>query len=474
MRDQSTPLAELAYGDRGVAASLHLSYTHLTPDQQRMFRLAGLVPGNDLDAYAGAALVEQTVPEARKLLEDLVDANLLHQQHPDRYRAHDLVRDYARYLTDTEETPDGKRLAVGRLLDFYRRGAYQANGQITTRPAPFVLPDDNAPALPVVSDRAAALAWFERERANLIGAVRLAASTGWPEYAWQITSRLWYFLDLRWYTDDWIATQRVAIDATQASGDRNAEGIARYSLGIAYRRSGRYRESVDELRHVREIGAELGDERRQADALNSMGAAYMHSANYAEAHESLREARRLYHRIGDHDGETMVILNLGEGAMRTGDYGAAAELGREAVDRSLRTGAAHLRVDALLTLAEVHFQTGEPETALGLYRDAARLALEIGNPGLEALAVNGIARLTSAAGDLGAAVECHERALAQLRQLGDLAGQAEVHLGMGDSYRVHAAIPEAARHYRQALALARRIRYRHLETRADACLEAIT
>ena len=205
-----------------------------------------------------------------------------------------------------------------------------------------------------------------------------------------------------------------------------------------------------------------------------MGAAYMHSANYAEAHESLREARRLYHRIGDHDGETMVILNLGEGAMRTGDYGAAAELGREAVDRSLRTGAAHLRVDALLTLAEVRFQTGEPETALGLYLDAARLALEIGNPGLEALAVNGIARLTSAAGDLGAAVECHERALAQLRQLGDLAGQAEVHLGMGDSYRVHAAIPEAAQHYRQALALARRIRYRHLETRADACLEAIT
>lgn len=474
LRDQSTPLAELAYGDRGVAASLHLSYTHLTADQQRMFRLSGLVPGNDLDAYAGAALVERTVPEARKLLEDLVDANLLHQQHPDRYRAHDLVRDYARTLTDLEETPASKRAAIGRLLDFYRRGAYLANGRITTRPAPFDLPDDDrAPALPEVPDRAGALAWFDQERANLVGAVRLAAATDWPEHAWQITSRLWYFLDLRWYTDDWIATQRVAIDATQASGDRNAEGIARYSLGIAYRRSGRYRESIDELRHVRDIGAELGDERRQADALNSMGVAYMHCAEYAEAYDSLRRAKELYHRIGDHDGETMVTLNLGERAMLTGEYDVAAELGREAADRALLTGADHMRVDALLTLAEVRFQTGEPEAALGLYRDAAALALEIGNPGLEALAVNGIARLTSASGDLPSALECHQRALAQLRQLGDLAGQAEVFLGMGDSYRAHAALPEAERHYRQALVLARQIRYRHLETRADACLAAL-
>ncbi|MBM7790972.1 AfsR/SARP family transcriptional regulator [Tenggerimyces flavus] len=474
LRDQSTPLAELAYGDRGVAASLHLSYTHLSPDQQRMFRLSGLVPGNDLDAYAGAALVERKVPEARKLLEDLVDANLLHQQHPDRYRAHDLVRDYARHLTDAEETPDGKRHAFGRLLDFYRRGAYLANGRITTRPAPFDLPDDDrAPTLPDVRDRAGALAWFDQERANLIGAVRLAATAGWPEYAWQITSRLWYFLDLRWYTDDWIATQRVAIGATQASGDLNAESIARYSLGIAYRRSGRYRESIDELRHVRALGAELGNERRQADALNSLGAAYMHIADYAEAHESLRQARALYHRIGDDDGETMVILNLGERAMRTGEYAAAAELGCEAVDRSLRTGAAHLRVDALLTLAEVRFQTGEPKAALAHYRDAATLALEIGNPGLEARAVNGIARLTSAAGDLAGAVAGHLRALAQLRELGDLAGQAEVCLGMGDSYRAHSATPEAEQHYRQALALARQIRYRHLETRAEACLAAL-
>jgi hypothetical protein len=45
LRQQNGRLTELAIGDRGVAAAFALSYRRLSPDQQRLFRLLGLVPG---------------------------------------------------------------------------------------------------------------------------------------------------------------------------------------------------------------------------------------------------------------------------------------------------------------------------------------------------------------------------------------------------------------------------------------------
>jgi DNA-binding SARP family transcriptional activator/tetratricopeptide (TPR) repeat protein len=474
LREQSTPLAELADGNRGVAASIHLSYAQLTPDHRRMFRLAGLVPGQDFDVYAGAALVERTVGEARRLLEDLVDANLLQQHRPDRYRAHDLVRGYARHMADIEDGSDGRRRAIGRLLDYYRRAAFLANGRITTRPAPFDLPaNDTVAAVPELSDRSAAMAWLKRERTNLVAAVQLAANANWPAHAWQIASRLWYFLDLQGYFDDWIGSQRLAVAAAMSSGDRDGEGIARYSLGIAYRRSGRYSEAVDELRRTYDLGREAGSDRRQADALNSLGCVHLLRAEYTKAIETLGQARDLYHRIGDGGGETGVTLNLGIVALHMADYERAGELCQTAIERSLLTGADHNRTDALLTLADVRSHTGEPQAALRLYREAADLAREIDNPGFEARAVNGIARVTAAAGDLAQALDGHQQALTQFRRLGDRSGQAEVHLAFGDSYRAHAATSSAVHHYRQALTLARQIDDRLYEAQAVARLAAL-
>lgn len=58
-------------------------------------------------------------------------------------------------------------------------------------------------------------------------------------------------------------------------------------------------------------------------------------------------------------------------------------------------------------------------------------------------------------------------------RLGDLLDQAEAHLGLGDSYRAHAVISDAVRHYRQALKLAQQIDDRQFEVQAVARLAAI-
>lgn len=122
LRGRGWPLAELEADDAGVAAALAPSYDHLDPAARRLFRLLGLHPGPDFDAPAAAALAAVTVPEAERLLEDLVDDHLLRQSTAGRYRFHALVRRHAHTAALAEEPESGRRAALRRMVDFSRRG----------------------------------------------------------------------------------------------------------------------------------------------------------------------------------------------------------------------------------------------------------------------------------------------------------------------------------------------------------------
>ena len=82
LRDQQYRLVELEAGQRSVAAALDLSYQDLDANQRRTYRLLGLHPGRDIDPYAAAALLDTTLREAGRVLEQLLEAHLL--QEPPR------------------------------------------------------------------------------------------------------------------------------------------------------------------------------------------------------------------------------------------------------------------------------------------------------------------------------------------------------------------------------------------------------
>ncbi len=62
-----------------VRAVFSWSYQHLDPDAACAFRLLGLHPGQDLDAHAAAALGDHDLPRARRLLDVLARAHLVHE-----------------------------------------------------------------------------------------------------------------------------------------------------------------------------------------------------------------------------------------------------------------------------------------------------------------------------------------------------------------------------------------------------------
>ena len=116
------PLAELTAGQRSVGQAFALSYAQVSPSAQRLFPLLGLYPTGRFDGRVAAALVDLPLADTQEQLDELVDAHLVEEVQPGRYRLHDLLRDYARLLLAGPERQTERRAAVERLLDHHLYG----------------------------------------------------------------------------------------------------------------------------------------------------------------------------------------------------------------------------------------------------------------------------------------------------------------------------------------------------------------
>ena len=118
LRDGAGRLERLRDDERNLTALFDASYASLDAGEQHMFRCLARVPGPDVDVYAAANMAGPDLPTARRVLESLLDQNLLIQHAADRYRMHDLLRSYANGLEGSELTAQ-REASRERLLDYY-------------------------------------------------------------------------------------------------------------------------------------------------------------------------------------------------------------------------------------------------------------------------------------------------------------------------------------------------------------------
>jgi hypothetical protein len=171
-----TKLESFSDGDRDLAAVFGLSSLSLADDQRRLYRLLGLIPGPETDAYAAAALTGTDPAAADHLLQGLVDHNLILEPVAGRYEMHDLIRAHARTLA-AHDPVDERQAALGRLLDYYQHTALTADARIAryAQPRPAAPVGGYSPALP---DADASRTWLRAERANLGACLKYAINAG--------------------------------------------------------------------------------------------------------------------------------------------------------------------------------------------------------------------------------------------------------------------------------------------------------
>jgi DNA-binding SARP family transcriptional activator len=88
----------LSVGDdpRTVRGALVQAHATLDPAARRLFGQLGLLPGTSVSLHLAAAAAGISALRARRLLDELISANLVVETGPDRYWFHDMICRYAR------------------------------------------------------------------------------------------------------------------------------------------------------------------------------------------------------------------------------------------------------------------------------------------------------------------------------------------------------------------------------------------
>jgi tetratricopeptide (TPR) repeat protein/transcriptional regulator with XRE-family HTH domain len=449
-------LAVMRAENLSVAAAFDLSYQDLSAAQQRLFRRLGLTPGTDIDAYAAAALDDDSPESARTRLDELYDQHLITEPATGRYLLHDLLREHARGLASADD-PASSRTAIGRLINYYAHVAAAASSHIATwTTAGGRVPPSSPPAwVPDLPDSDQAAGWLEAERPNLHAAVGYAAGEGMPQHAVAIASAMGGFLRARGHWDQASDQYQTALAAAIQAGDRPGEAGALDELGLLHEITGDYPSATARLAQAVELYRELGDLRGQVYALNHLGLVQTDVSDYPAAKASHRQALALARRAGDELAEAVSLTDLGQVQQWTGEYAAAAANHEQALAMFRSLGSRFDEADALCQLGFFSWLMGDQETAAARHREALDLFRSLGDRLGQAWAQEGLGLVQAATGDYPAATASLMRALRWLRELGHRQGEAVVLNYLGELFAQTSAPREARDHHHQALAIAR-------------------
>ncbi|MET8850328.1 tetratricopeptide repeat protein [Amycolatopsis sp. NPDC004625] len=506
-------LGELRAEDIEVAAAFDLSYRELTADRQRFFRRLGLHPGPELDAHGAAALADVPVAEAGAHLEVLYNDHLVEEPAFDRYRMHDLIREFGRRLSQADAAADREQ-AIGRLFGYYRATAAVAAHHIAQDVTTDGLRDSGAdlrvraPAEHRVrlSSRMEAWAWMRTEAVNLIACAGYAIGHAWHDQVIGLAESLAKFLYLAGPWDQAVRLHRAAAESAAGLGDELARAHALNRLGNMEHRMGAYQAAVEshsaalagytalgdragqgsawgQLSVVRrlvddypgaaaaatkalEIARELGDRSSEAFALNELGIVRLVDGNYHAAVAAHREALHIYQELGNELGQADAWNELGIARRTMGDFDGAIEANTRAVQGYRQAGDGFHESFALNSLAVGWRLVGKYRKAIDAHEQALAISRTLGDRLGEAVGLNELGAAQHRIGDLAAAEQSQVQALEIYRDLGNRLGEAEALNHIGGLLVATDRVDEAVAHYEGALALARAVNSPLEEARA--------
>lgn len=450
-----------------IRAVFSWSYRQLDVDTARVFRLAGLHPGPELDLFAVAALAATTLDRAEHILGVLARASLIHPARPGRFGMHDLMRDYAGELTADEDGEQARRAALTRLFDVYLATAsaamdiaFPAERHRRPRIPPPVTP------LPSFAGQQPALAWLAEELTGLVAIAGHAAEDGWPRHATWLSDTLFRYLDTAGQAAAARQIHGCALHAARQLDDPGAEANALICLGHVDGQQGRHHEAAEQFTRALALHQDADNVDGQARALNYLGLVRFRQGRPSEAARHLDEAVALFRAVGERTGEAYALSNLGVFSRRQGRHRQATDLQEQAlaVFRDIRDRhgeAAVLDRLGLLELSQGHcLRAGElSEQALAIYR-------ELGDRYGEATALARLGMVAHQQTDHDQAGDLLRQALVRYRELSDNSGQAETLNGLGEVLSATRRWPEALAHHTAALELADLGTVRHEQARA--------
>nr|WP_221375135.1 tetratricopeptide repeat protein [Actinoplanes polyasparticus] len=456
--------------DSGVELALDLSYQGLPHDQQRLFRLAALHPGQDFDVYAAAALAgaEQTATQA--LLDRLGQDHLLQPAGPGRYTFHDLVRAYAATRSQDQDPPPVRREALTRLFDYYLGAAAAAMNTLhpaEARRRPSVEPVDTPS--PDLSDPGQAAAWLDTERPTLVAVAAHTAGNGWPGHTTRLARILYRYLQGS-DNNDALTVHGHALDASRDSGDLAGQGHAMIGMAVVHLRMGETGRGAGLMRDANDLFRQVDDPVGQAVALHNLGMLADRSGEYETAIDHWERALAFFRQAGDQSGEAQSLNVLGTAMERTSRFVEAIDYCRAALTLARQSGNEHGTAFVLNTLGSVELTSGHHESAGEHLREALAIFRQLGSRAGEATVLDSLGLLHTRMDQPERAVDYHDQALVIVQEIGDQDGETHVRNGLGAAMLAASRPADALMHFTAARELADKLGVRSQQAEASAGL----
>ncbi|WP_412543272.1 tetratricopeptide repeat protein [Longispora sp. K20-0274] len=428
-----------------------MSLQQLDPAGRRMFRLLGLLPGTDFDAAAAGAL---TGRPSDQVLEELVDAHLVQEPAPGRYRMHDLVRDYAAAIAADEE-PQADA-ALRRVLHHYLERAVAHD---RTLPSPHRRE-------PAPGDPAKTMAWFDLEYDNLIACFDAAVRLGADEVVAELPEamRVWFFRHRG--TDDQARLLEAAAAAAGRLGRDRQRAALLADLGFARAAAGRVTEALAAYELAERAGP--GDDDLAAGLALRIGLVRRDLGDLDAARERFRRAHDLFEKLGRRPGQAQALAFDGWVTLRLGRPDEAVELARASV--ALADGPA--RITGLVTLGLALAPT-DPAGSLAALREALALAERHDLLHNQAWCHQHLGVALRIMGSVEEALDHHRRAFELLEPLAEVQLEIDCLHGYAETCRVAGRPDEAVALLDRLIGLARELGRPHDERLALAAREVV-
>jgi DNA-binding SARP family transcriptional activator/tetratricopeptide (TPR) repeat protein len=467
---EGNPLAGLSVDgaeDGPVAKAISLSYRALAPEQRRLFRRLGLVPGQTFTAEAVGAAASLPTPVASRQLRALTSVHLVERHARDRYRSHDLLRRYAVDRAAAEDPPEVLAEARERLYEHYLTTADAAGRRLIPH---FLRLPRPAPDETRFPDGDAALAWLDAEWTNLTAAVTATAQRGPYPFSWHLTDALRAYFHQRGHHGEWLAAATTALAAARAAGDGQAQAAMHQSIALACVNNSRYDEAATHLASALRRNVDGGWAEGEAAVLNNLSAVHQRLGAPQEAITCGLRSLELCEQQGNQGGIAMALANVGFAYWQLGSLEEARTYFGRALKEGEQADARFSLAVLLVDLGNVHRDLGDDDAAEEFYARALEANQTLGYRYGEATALAGRALLRCRTGLTDRTRAEAEHAVELTVRIGDRGTQAWTLNALGAVCLRLGAADDAVRHHRQALDIAREVSFRWCETEALAGL----
>ena len=333
-----------------ISTAFRLSYRDLNDEQQLMFRRLGLHPGQTFTQETAAALADIDPDRAQAVVEE---------PEGDRYRFHDLIRDYARNLAKECDSELDCREAKNRLIEHYVEAVHHY--QLIRN-----------------------YKWFDDEMPELLSCAYDATEQGQAGYAWQLSRALAVVLQTRGLLRQARRLHVGGLEAARTHGDKPTQAAFHIDLSILDRHVDDRQRALHHSREALRLYKDIDDEFDVANATTELGVIFREIGEYQNSHEFLNRAFDFYARLGSGNGQGNAAVALADLCRQTGDHQGAKNYLTLALNLYTDANDPLGEANAHWGLGELSQLTREHTEALNHFDAALTLHVQLGNRSAQA------------------------------------------------------------------------------------------